>query len=373
MAHRIPIQQDNLSFQERQGKIWEDMERDMEMRRKEWESDIERMRGDFFNLRPCDDLDSGFDSFNDKFRFKDPGIDDAKSVIEKDQNGRPVFRARFNVKEYQPEEVNVKMDGDRIIVHASHQEKDGTKSVSREFSREVNIPREVDPVNLQCTISSDGILSLEAPLPTPGYPQVMDNPRPVASHRIIPQTTANIASTPPRNTPPPGTTSPASTHTSSYTTFMSPKGAAPPYSSTQHTMSSPLNSTPKQYSTQTSNTSVSSSKYDTRNSVDSAPATIESEKKFRVEVDIEDFSPEELSVKTIDKKLVITASRMERIGSRTSTKELNREFHLPDTVDPMAVKAFFSDAGKMIIEAPYMRPITVGHYSAHEGSPLSGR
>jgi hypothetical protein len=77
---------------------------------------------------------------------------DAKSVIEKDQNGRPVFRARFNVKDYQPEEVNVKMDGDRIIVHAEHQEKDGTKSVSREFSREVNIPREVDPLLLQCTI-----------------------------------------------------------------------------------------------------------------------------------------------------------------------------------------------------------------------------
>jgi len=78
-------------------------------------------------------------------------------------------------------------------------------------------------------------------------------------------------------------------------------------------------------------------------------------------------------VKTIDKKLVISASRMERIGSRTSTKELNREFHLPDTVDPMAVKAFFSDTGKMIIEAPYMRPIAVGHFSGHEGSPLSGR
>jgi HSP20 family molecular chaperone IbpA len=365
MAHRIPIQQDNLRFQERQNKVWEDMERDMDMRRKEWESDIDRMRGDFFNLRPCED---GLDSLNEKFRFKD-GIEDAKSVIEKDQNGRPVFRARFNVKDYQPEEVNVKMDGDRIIVHAEHQEKDGTKSVSREFSREVNIPREVDPLLLQCTISSDGILSVEAPLPTPQYPQVMDNTA-RTTHRIIPQTSPHVASTPPRNTPPPGVSQPPSTHTSSFTTFMSPKGSAPPYSSVQSTMS---NSSPKQYSHQTSSSSVSSSKYDTRNSTDSPPAQIESEKKFRVEVDIEDFNPEELSVKTIDKKLVISASRMERIGSRTSTKELNREFHLPDTVDPMAVKAFFSDTGKMIIEAPYMRPIAVGHFSGHEGSPLSGR
>lgn len=370
MAHRIPIQQDNLSFQERQNKIWEDMERDMEMRRKEWEADIDRMRGDFFNLKPCDDE---LDSISDKFRFKD-GLDDAKSVIEKDQNGRPVFRARFNVKDYQPEEVNVKMDGDRIIVHAQHQEKDGTKSVSREFSREVNIPREVDPLLLQCTISSDGVLSVEAPLPTPEYPQSIENPR--TTHRIIPQSSPHVSSTPPRNTPPPGTGQPPSTHTSSFTTFM--KGTAPPYSTGtappySPVQSSVVNSSPKQYSQQSSMSSVTSSKYDTRNSTDSQPAPSESEKKFRVEVDIEDFNPEELSVKTIDKKLVISASRMERIGSRTSTKELNREFHLPDTVDPMAVKAFFSDTGKMIIEAPYMRPITVSHFAGHEGSPLSGR
>ncbi|XP_063401167.1 uncharacterized protein LOC134685385 [Mytilus trossulus] len=364
MAHRIPIQQDNLSFQERQSKVWEDMERDMDMRRKEWESDIERMRGDFFNLKPCDD---GLESLNDKFRFKD-GMEDAKSVIEKDQNGRPVFRARFNVKDYQPEEVNVKMDGDRVVVNAAHMEKDGSKSVSREFSREVNIPREVDPLLLQCTISSDGVLSVEAPMPTPQYPQVMDNPR--TTHRIIPQTSPHVSSTPPRNTPPPSTTQTPAGHTSSFTTFMSgPKGAAPPYTSVQSTMS---NSSPKQY-TPLASTSVSSSKYDTRNSVDSLPAPTEADKKFRVEVDIEDFNPEELSVKTVDKKLVISASRMERIGSRTSTKELNREFHLPDTVDPMAVKAFFSESGKMIIEAPYMKTITVGHFSGHEGSPLSGR
>ncbi|KAK3104046.1 hypothetical protein FSP39_023977 [Pinctada imbricata] len=101
----------------------------------------------------------------------------------------------------------------------------------------------------------------------------------------------------------------------------------------------------------------------------------ERDKRYRVEIDIEDFNPEDLNIKTVDKKLVITARKEERVGSRTSSKELNREFTLPDTVDPMQVKAFFSDSGKLLVEAPYLRSITVSHEgSPHFGtsSPLSG-
>jgi len=88
----------------------------------------------------------------------------------------------------------------------------------------------------------------------------------------------------------------------------------------------------------------------------------ESDRKFKVDVDIEDFAPEELTVKTVDKKLVITARREEVIGNRTSTKELNREIHLPETVDPYAVKAYFSDSGKLFVEAPYVRSMPISHY-----------
>lgn len=101
MAHRIPIQQDDLSFEERQSKVWEDMEKDMERRRKEWEDEIEKMRGGFFNLRPSSN--GKIEALTDKLGSSD----DAKTVIEKDQFGRPVFRVRFNVSEYKPDRKSV--------------------------------------------------------------------------------------------------------------------------------------------------------------------------------------------------------------------------------------------------------------------------
>ena len=214
MAHRIPIQQDDLSFEERQSKVWEDMEKDMERRRQEWEDEIERMRSDFFQLKP--NANGKLDALSDKMSVKDT-MDDTKTVIEKDHNGRPVFRARFNVHEYKPEEVNVKMEANKIIVYAKHEEKDGHKSVSREFSREVNIPNEVDPMALQCTISKDGILTVEAPMPVPGYQPITEPPgmgTQMGTQRIIPTATPIVSNTPQRgvpSTPPRGNPHPCST------------------------------------------------------------------------------------------------------------------------------------------------------------------
>lgn len=376
MSQRIPILQDDLTFEDRQGRIWEDMERDMERRRKEWEDEIERMRGDFFHMKP--DISSNgnkLDAMQNRLTHTE-NFDDAKTVIEKDQNGRPVYRARFNVKDYKPDEVNVKMDMNKIMVSARHEEKDGTKSVSREFNREVTIPKEVDPMSLQCTISTDGILTVEAPLPVPGYQPIA--PDPPATRRIIPTGTSSLESSASRGTPPPPMASaagPPSTHTSTFTTFVSPKSsagasftAAPPSGGAEHVINQQ-----RSFSPQSSfSTSTTSSKFDTR-SGSGSPASMEKDKKYRVEVDIEDFKPEELTVKTVDKKLVISARREERVGTRTSSRELNREFHLPDTVDPQSVKAFFSDSGKLFLEAPYLKPISVGHYSdGREGSPHFG-
>lgn len=376
MAHRIPIQQDDLSFEERQSKVWEDMEKDMERRRKEWEDEIEKMRGGFFNLRPSSN--GKIEALTDKLGSSD----DAKTVIEKDEFGRPVFRVRFNVSEYKPDEVNVKMDAQKLIVNAKHEEKAGQRSVSREYSREINIPDEIDPMALHCTISSDGVLTAEALMPVPNYAPITDN---TGTQRMVQNVSSSVSSTPPRVTPPMGVqvqNLPPTTHTSTFTTFMSPKSGTasppqPPYSgasaSTAHVTNT--NNLQRTYSAPPSHvtSSSSTSKYETRSGSQSPATTMDRDKKYRVEIDIEDFNPEDLNVKTVDKKLVISARKEERIGSRTSTKELNREFSLPDTVDPMSIKAFFSDSGKLLVEAPIMRPINVGHYSeAREGSPHFG-
>lgn len=59
-------------------------------------------------------------------------------------------------------------------VHAKHEEKSDTKSVYREYNREFLLPAGVNPELIRSSLSKDGVLTVEAPLPQPaltGPPQ----------------------------------------------------------------------------------------------------------------------------------------------------------------------------------------------------------
>ena len=364
------------------------MEQDMERRRREWQSEIDKMSTDFFQMRT--DKDRTFGTIPNKMSISG-GRADGKAIIEKDQHGNPVFRASFNVEDFKPEEVNVKLDAHKITVQAKHEEKGGGKSVSREYSRELHIPNEIDPMALQCKIGNDGILTVEAPLPVPEYdkgmspplskPSVSSSPNisgpsfqtlpssgpssgPTSSQPFLKQTLSDSAYTLPpskaqsmsfRNSPPPPPPPSATPHhVSTATHFTSgpttssafqPAAAAPPYSASR-TAAPPGTATPPGTA---------------------SPATVGSEKMYKIEIDIEDFCPEELTVKTQDNKLSINARREINTGNRKSTKEISREFVIPTNVDPMMVKAFFTDGGKLVVEAPYINTTDCG------GSTLTGR
>lgn len=86
------------------------------------------------------------------------------------------------------------------------------------------------------------------------------------------------------------------------------------------------------------------------------------DKKYCVEIDIEDFNLEDLNVKIVDKKFVISVRKEERIGLWIFIKELNWEFLLLDIVDFMLIKVFFLDFGKFLVEVFIMCFINVGYY-----------
>lgn len=313
MSTRIPIFKDDLSFEERQSKVWEDMTRDMDRRRREWESEVENMRKGFFSLKPNGKFDSISSRLGEDFGLGGPSstgsigssmtggpmdYEDAIGTVEKDAEGKPVFKARFDVHDFKPEEVNVKMDADKIQVHAKHESKTGGSSVSREYSRSVNIPKDIDPMNLQCTMSNDGILSIEAPLPVPDYGALKDGS---SRSPLGPQMTSPM-----------------------------PSGQCTPPS-----------------------------------------RPIIEERKYKDEVDIEDYKPEEITVKTLDRKLLVTARREEKIGSRTTTRNMSKESTIPDNVDPLSVKAFFTENGRLLIEANYKSDMGTGSPLFRTDSPLT--
>ena len=81
-------------------------------------------------------------------------------------------------------------------------------------------------------------------------------------------------------------------------------------------------------------------------------------RRMRLTVDVGEFSPDEIVVKTTDRKLIVHAEHEERTAGRTLHKEFNKEYDLPESVDPATITAYLADDRQLTIEAP-LKPAAV--------------
>ncbi|MFH4974148.1 hypothetical protein AB6A40_000857 [Gnathostoma spinigerum] len=95
----------------------------------------------------------------------DPYLENLKSPLIKDESDGKTLRLRFDVAQYKPEEVTVKTVDNRLLVHAKHEEKSPQRTVFREYNQEFLLPRGTNPELISSTLSTDGVLTVEAPLP----------------------------------------------------------------------------------------------------------------------------------------------------------------------------------------------------------------
>nr|AJP36910.1 heat shock protein 23.8 [Oxya chinensis] len=87
------------------------------------------------------------------------------SPLIQDEGQSKVLKLRFDVSQYQPEEIVVKTVDNKLLVHAEHEEKTESKSVYREYNREFMLPKGTNPECIKSSLSKDGVLTVEAPLP----------------------------------------------------------------------------------------------------------------------------------------------------------------------------------------------------------------
>jgi len=90
-------------------------------------------------------------------------------LIQDDGDGK-TLKLRFDVSQYAPEEIVLKTVDNKLLVHAKHEEKSETKSVYREYNREFLLPSGVNPELIRSSLSKDGVLTVEAPLPQAALP-----------------------------------------------------------------------------------------------------------------------------------------------------------------------------------------------------------
>ncbi|KAF8778080.1 protein lethal(2)essential for life-like [Argiope bruennichi] len=75
--------------------------------------------------------------------------------------------------------------------------------------------------------------------------------------------------------------------------------------------------------------------------------------KFKVMLNVSQFKPNEIDVKTVDNYIVIHGKHEERSDDHGFiSREFTRHYMLPEGTDPQTVKSSFSQTGVLTIEAP---------------------
>ncbi|XP_066594675.1 protein lethal(2)essential for life-like [Prorops nasuta] len=101
----------------------------------------------------------------DLMREEDSGWSVVKNEDDK-------FVVSLDVQQFKPEEVNVKVVDNYIIIEGKHEEKqDDHGIISRHFVRKYLVPEQCNPEMATSTLSSDGVLTIS----TPRKPEALEN------------------------------------------------------------------------------------------------------------------------------------------------------------------------------------------------------
>ncbi|XP_066998781.1 protein lethal(2)essential for life isoform X1 [Anabrus simplex] len=92
-------------------------------------------------------------------------LEGLNSPLIQEDGEKKLLKLRYDLSQYKPEEIVVKTVDNKLFIHAKHEEKTDSKSVYREYNREFMLPSGTNPEAIRSSLSKDGVLTVEAPLP----------------------------------------------------------------------------------------------------------------------------------------------------------------------------------------------------------------
>ncbi|KAM9841465.1 heat shock protein beta-1-like [Aulostomus maculatus] len=88
------------------------------------------------------------------------------SGVSEIRTGRDSWRIKLDVNHFSPEEITITTKEGYLEISGNHEERqDEHGSVSRCFTRKYKLPPGVDLQHISSSLSADGVLSVEAPVP----------------------------------------------------------------------------------------------------------------------------------------------------------------------------------------------------------------
>ena len=103
-------------------------------------------------------LNTDFPSNMELFKTKDSEVIRVKEDDSK-------LEVSLDTSQYRPDELSVAVSNGVLVVEGKHEEKaeDGSKMVSRSFSRKYSLPASAEADQVASNLSSDGVLVITAP------------------------------------------------------------------------------------------------------------------------------------------------------------------------------------------------------------------
>ncbi|CAH8583507.1 unnamed protein product [Schistosoma bovis] len=336
--------------------LYDDMKRRMEERRRRWNEEFKLLNNDM--LLPSR-LKSSNDIFSSRETINSPNSNDilsknpSSSGYEQFPDGSVHFVSNFNLSGYDPELLKVFVRDGKLMVVAKTEHNHSTNSLNttintnntnnnsissfREYTHSLNLPPGVDDEKLSAVLSLNGVLTVSCPMKPPSFSSSTNLQSPYSE---------NLSDSFWNN------------HHQYYRHHYRSPIIKPQQ---QYSRKIELKSPKSNYSSRSSHSDydiISRDQQDYQSRHPSSSIQLQQQQqqqrkhRFRLELPIDsEYSPGEIQIKTLNRRIYIKARHEERAPNRTSVREFSKEYDIPDNIDPESLTAKFSN-GILYIEEP---------------------
>ena len=268
---------------------------------------------------------------------EDQGLPHPKVKYDEDK-----FQISLDCQHYRPEELDVKVEGNTIIITAKQEVKESGGTRTRVFEQKFTLPSGVKAEKVTSTFGRDGVLFITAPrgntsAPYSSLEQRMD--------RVMAPSSWERPPSPPTN----------KDESSSYTSRRTVRDDHGHGSSLKH--GSSLFDPPSSFFTSApppSALALGGPGVSGDNGGGGVSRILYDDDQYKILVNVNEFNPEDIIVKTVGDSVHLEAKREEKTsdGHSYSSRNISQSFTLPRGVNPESVTSSLNKDGVLTISAP---------------------
>jgi len=275
------------------------------------------------------------------------------------------FQISLDAKNYNPEELDVKVEGSTIVITAKQEVQEAGGTRTRVFEQKFSLPNGVKAEKVKSSLSREGVLTITAPRGNPvaaqSYTQTLENKMdkvlsPPSWEDQDRRKDSNVSA---------ATAFDDRRRESAFDNMRRDSAFNSALSKHDSMFDNPRSNFFEDRSIFDRERSGSLFDRDDRslfaaNSEQNGVSRVQyDDDTYKILVNVESYKPEELVIKTIDNTVHVEATHQEKTsdGRSYSTKSFNQSFTLPRGVNPDLVSSALSKEGILTISAPLPQPV----------------